>query len=111
MATTPAGEPRTAVVIRYGAHDQLPPKVSPVSVWRARSAPRARSRRCTIASCIDGRGPAWSNSSTGGAPAQHSPVFISSAFSLLASVDELRWMIQTWPRESTSTPIVEPKSQ
>ena len=55
--------------------------------------------------------PAASNARTGGAPAQHSPVLSSNAFSLSASVAELRWTIQTTSWSSAQTPIVCPRIQ
>src|SRR5882672_9917383 len=50
---------------------------------------------------------------TGGAIMQHSPVglFLPALASVSRFSDWWRWMIQTWSRESTDTPMVEPSSQ
>ena len=50
---------------------------------------------------------------TGGAAMQHVPagVFLPALASVSRFSDCCRWMIQTWSRESTETPIVEPSTQ
>ena len=50
---------------------------------------------------------------TFGAGMQHVPVgvFLPALASVSTFSDCWRWMIQTWSRESTDTPIVEPSTQ
>src|SRR5688500_18895349 len=58
--------------------------------------------------------PSGSNSRMGGAERQHSPmggVAFAPASVRWFSVESPRWMMNTWSRESTPTPIVEPRIQ